>query len=133
MSDLSLAMVTLVVPDYDVAIAHYTGALGFKLVQDTKLSAEKRWVVVDPGNGAKLLLAKARGAEQAAVIGRQAGRRVGFFLQTSDFDDTFSRYTAAGVRFLEVPRTEPYGRVAVFADLYGNKWDLIGPASGVVS
>ena len=132
MSDLSLAMVTLVVPDYDEAIAHYTGALGFKLVQDTELSAEKRWVVVDPGNGAKLLLAKARGAEQAAVIGRQAGGRVGFFLETTDFEDIFSRY-AAGVRFLEVPRTEPYGRVAVFADLYGNKWDLIGPASGVAS
>jgi catechol 2,3-dioxygenase-like lactoylglutathione lyase family enzyme len=132
-SDLSLAMVTLVVPDYDEAIAHYTGALGFKLVQNTELSAEKRWVVVDSGNGAKLLLAKARRAEQAAVIGRQAGGRVGSFLETSDFEDTFSRDTAAGVRFLEVPRTEPYGRVAVFADLYGNKWDLIGPASGVVS
>jgi catechol 2,3-dioxygenase-like lactoylglutathione lyase family enzyme len=106
-------MVTPVVPDYDEAIAHYTGALGFQLVQDTEMSAKKRWVVVDPGNGAKRLLAKARGAEQAAVIGHQAGGRVGFFL--------------------EVPRTEPYGRVAVFADLCGKKWDLIGSASGVIS
>jgi catechol 2,3-dioxygenase-like lactoylglutathione lyase family enzyme len=106
-------MVTPVVPDCDEAIAHYTPTLGFQLVQNTEMSAEKRWVVVDPGNGAKRLLAKARGAEQAAVIGHQAGGRVGFFL--------------------EVPRTEPYGRVAVFADLYGKKWDLIGPTQGMVS
>ena len=132
MSDLSLAMVTLVVPGYDEAIAHYTGALGFKLVQDTELSAEKRWVVVAPENGAKLRLALARGPEQTAVIGRQAGGRVGVFFETCDVEDTFSRYTAAGVRFLEAPSTEPYGRVAVFADLYGNKWDLIGSASGMV-
>jgi catechol 2,3-dioxygenase-like lactoylglutathione lyase family enzyme len=120
------------VPDDDEAIAHYTGALGFKLVQNTELSAEKRWVVVAAGNGAKPRLALARGSEQTAVIGHRAGGRVGLFFETCDFEDTFSRYTAAGVRFIKTPRTEPYGRVAVFADLYGNKWDLIGPASGMV-
>jgi catechol 2,3-dioxygenase-like lactoylglutathione lyase family enzyme len=132
-SDLSLAMITLVVPDYDEAIAHYIGALGFELVEDTEVSAEKRWVVVTPGGGAKLLLAKASSPEQVAVIGNQAGGRVGLFLETSDFDSTFAAYSAAGVKFLETPRPEPYGRVAVFADLYGNKWDLIEPATGMAS
>jgi catechol 2,3-dioxygenase-like lactoylglutathione lyase family enzyme len=126
-------MVTLVVPDYDEAIAHYTGALGFKLVEDTKVSAEKRWVVIAPGGGAKLLLAKASSPDQAAIVGNQAGGRVGLFLETSDFDSTYALYAAAGVDFLESPRTEPYGQVVVFADLYGNKWDLIGPSMGMVS
>jgi catechol 2,3-dioxygenase-like lactoylglutathione lyase family enzyme len=132
-TDLSLAMVTLVVPDYDEAIAHYTGALGFELVEDTEISAEKRWVVVAPGGGAKLLLAKASSPEQAAIVGNQTGGRVGLFLETSDFDSTYASYAASGVDFLETPRTEPYGRVAVFADLYGNKWDLIEPATGRAS
>lgn len=133
MSDLSLAMVTLIVRDYDEAIAYYAGILGFELVEDTEMSVDKRWVVVTPGAGAKLLLAKASGPDQTATVGCQAGGRVGLFLETSDFDFTFGRYTAAGVRFLETPRREAYGRVAVFADLYGNKWDLIGPALGVAS
>jgi catechol 2,3-dioxygenase-like lactoylglutathione lyase family enzyme len=132
-SDLSLAMITLVVPDYDEAIAYYAGVLGFALVEDSEVSAEKRWVVVAPGGGAKLLLAKASSAEQAAIVGNQAGGRVGLFLETSDFDSTFADYSAAGVKFLETPRTEPYGRVVVFADLYGNKWDLIEPATGMAS
>jgi len=132
-SELSLAMVTLIVRDYDEAIEYYVGVLGFELAEDTAMSPDKRWVVVTPGGGAKLLLAKASGPDQTAAIGRQAAGRVGLFLETSDFGPTFARYTAAGVCFLETPRTEAYGRVAVFADLYGNKWDLIGPASGTAS
>jgi catechol 2,3-dioxygenase-like lactoylglutathione lyase family enzyme len=123
--ELTLAMVALVVPDYDDAISHYCGTLGFKLIENSDLSPEKRWVVVSPGSGARLLLAKANGNEQAAAIGRHAGGRVGLFLHTSDFVGTFARYRANGVTFLEEPREEPYGRVVVFADKYGNKWDLI--------
>ncbi len=130
MSLLSLAMVTVLVPDYDEAIAHYTGILGFELVEDSVVSAQKRWVVLAAGRGAKLLLAKASNPGQAALIGRQAGGRVGLFLETSDFDATYAAYAEAGVKFLETPRVEPYGRVVVFADLYGNRWDLIGPATG---
>jgi catechol 2,3-dioxygenase-like lactoylglutathione lyase family enzyme len=126
---MKLATVTLVVPDYDQAIAFYVGALGFRLIEDTPLSAEKRWVVVcPPGGGACLLLAKAANAEQTAAIGNQAGGRVAFFLETDDFARDHAAFSAAGVHFLEPPRTEPYGTVAVFVDPFGNKWDLIGPA-----
>ncbi len=128
MSGLSLAMVTVVVPDYDRAIDYFTQSLGFALVEDTPVADGKRWVVVSPGGGAKILLARAAGDDQAAAIGRQAGGRVGFFLHTDDFDATFAAYRAAGVAFAEEPRTEPYGRVVVFADIFGNRWDLIGPA-----
>jgi len=127
-SGLELAMVALVVPDYDEAIAHYCGDLGFTLVENTELSPSKRWVVVAPGAGARLLLAKAASDEQAAAIGKNAGGRVGLFLHTDAFDAVYARYADAGVVFLHEQRHESYGRVAVFADRYGNKWDLIEPA-----
>ena len=130
-----IALVTLVVPDYDRAIAFYCGALRFDLVEDTQLPDGKRWVVVRPkegdngGDGTGLLLAEAVGEAQVAAIGRQTGGRVGFFLHTGDFEHDFSAFVAAGVRFLEQPRTEAYGTVAVFEDPFGNKWDLLQPAS----
>jgi len=128
MTQQRIASITLVVRDYDEAIAFYRDRLGFALIADTPLGAGKRWVLVGPsGGGARLLLAQADGPEQAAHIGNQTGGRVGLFLETSDFAADHARYTAAGVRFLESPRHEPYGSVAVFEDLYGNKWDLIEP------
>ncbi|MCV3736590.1 VOC family protein [Rhizobium sp. TRM96647] len=129
-----IGLVTLVVPDYDRAIAFYCGALRFDLVEDTQLPDGKRWVVVRPkgddngGDGTGLLLAEAVGEAQVAAIGRQTGGRVGFFLHTGDFEHDFSAFVAAGVRFLEQPRTEAYGTVAVFEDPFGNKWDLLQPA-----
>lgn len=125
-----LAAITLVVADYDEAIDFYVGKLGFDLVEDTPLGDGKRWVLVAPPGSreTRLLLAKADGAGQAARIGDQAGGRVFLFLQTDDFQRDYSAMRARGVRFLEQPRTEAYGTVAVFADLYGNKWDLIQPA-----
>lgn len=124
----SIATVALVVADYDEAIAFYRDQLGFALVADTPLGGGKRWVlVVPPGGGVRLLLAKADGPEQTARIGDQTGGRVGFFLQTDDFDRDHAAFTARGVNFLEPPRHEAYGSVAVFEDLYGNKWDLIEP------
>ena len=126
----SIATATLVVADYDEAIAYFTGALGFVLATDAPLDGGKRWVVVAPegGGGARLLLARAEGAEQAAHMGNQTGGRVAFFLETDDFARDHAAYAARGVTFLEEPRHEPYGTVAVFEDLYGNKWDLIEPA-----
>ncbi len=121
-----LASVALLVPDYDEAIAFFTGPLGFRLAADRPEGA-KRWVVVEPpGGGASLVLAVPRGKDRAA-IGRQAGGRVGFFLQADDFDGLRARMMAAGVRFEEEPRSEPYGRVAVWRDPWGNRWDLLGP------
>lgn len=127
----SVATVTLVVDDYDTAIAFYRDKLGFDLVADTPLGGSKRWVVVAPkgGKGAKLLLAQADGPTQAAHVGNQTGGRVGFFLETDDFARDHAAFTAAGVVFREAPRHEPYGSVAVFEDLYGNTWDLIEPKS----
>ncbi|MFF9430852.1 VOC family protein [Streptomyces sp. NPDC090082] len=132
----SIALVTLVVHDYDEAIAFYTDALGFDLVEDTDRGDGSRWVVVRPrgaagvggiGN-AGLLLARAKNEEQEASVGHQTGGRVGFFLHTEDFARDHERMSAAGVKFLEEPRHEPYGSVAVFEDLYGNRWDLLQPA-----
>ncbi len=125
-----IALVTLVVPDYDRAIAFYCGALRFELIEDTQMPDGKRWVVVRPkgGEGTGLLLARAANEAQAEAIGRQTGGRVGFFLHTDDFEHDFSGFVAAGVRFLEQPRTEAYGTVAVFEDPFGNKWDLLQPA-----
>ena len=125
-----IALVTLVVPDYDRAIAFYCGALRFELVEDTQMPDGKRWVVVRPkgSEGTGLLLAEAVNAAQVEAIGRQTGGRVGFFLHTDDFEHDFSGFIAAGVRFLEQPRTEVYGTVAVFEDPFGNKWDLLQPA-----
>jgi catechol 2,3-dioxygenase-like lactoylglutathione lyase family enzyme len=123
-----IATIALVVRDYDEAIAFYCGKLGFALVADTPLGGGKRWVLVAPGgNGARLLLAAADGDAQSARIGDQTGGRVGFFLETDDFARDYAAFTIAGVRFLEAPRHEPYGSVAVFEDLYGNQWDLIQP------
>ncbi|RCS24894.1 VOC family protein [Phyllobacterium salinisoli] len=122
----SVALVTIVVRDYDEAVAWYTEKLEFELVEDTALSGGKRWVVVSSaGATTRLLLAKADGVEQEAYIGNQTGGRVAFFLDTDDFSRDHSSMLEAGVHFLEEPRHEKYGTVAVFEDLYGNKWDLI--------
>jgi catechol 2,3-dioxygenase-like lactoylglutathione lyase family enzyme len=119
--------VTLVVRDYDEAIRFYVDAVGFELREDTDLGNDKRWVVVGPPQGGTgLLLARASGAEEEARVGDQTGGRVGFFLQTTDFAGDHARMIAAGVHFLEAPRREPYATVAVFEDLYGNRWDLLG-------
>ena len=124
-----IAAVTLLVPDYDKAIAYYVGKLGFRLVEDTALSATKRWVMVaPPGNGeAGLLLAQADSPNQRQAIGNQTGGRVFLILKTDDFDRDFARFKRAGIEFLEEPRKEAYGKVAVFRDAFGNKWDLIEP------
>jgi catechol 2,3-dioxygenase-like lactoylglutathione lyase family enzyme len=129
---MHLGLIAVVVSEYDPAISFFVDVLGFELVEDspavTNDGRPKRWVVVrPPGAVTGLLLARADGPGQAAVVGNQAGGRVGFFLHVEDFDAALERMTAAGVRFLSPPRTEPYGRVAVFADIAGNKWDLIGP------
>ena len=125
----SLALATLVVRDYDEALAYFTGALGFRLVEDEPRGEGKRWVVVrPPGPGAAgLLLARAASPEQAQAIGNQTGGRVAFFLHTDDFDRAYGSMRTRGVRFVEEPRSEAYGKVVVFADLYGNLWDLIEP------
>ncbi|MFH9401237.1 VOC family protein [Streptomyces sp. NPDC017638] len=127
-----VALVTLVVHDYDEAIRFYTEALGFRLAEDAPRPDGSRWVVVEPGgdgNGTGLLLARAKDTGQRARVGDQTGARVGFFLHTDDFARDHARMTAAGVTFLEEPRHEPYGTVAVFQDLYGNRWDLLQPAA----
>ena len=124
----SLALVTLLVDDYDTAIAHYTGDLGFELLEDTPRADGKRWVRVAPaGSSCALLLAQADGEPQRVLIGGQAGGRVGFFLHVQDFARTHAAMRARGVRFLETPRHEAYGIVAVFEDRYGNRWDLLEP------
>ena len=125
----AVATVALAVRDYDEAIGFYRDRLGFDLVADTPLGGGKRWVLVAPkgGGGARLLLAVADGPEQSARVGDQLGGRVGFFLETDDFARDHASFTERGVRFLEPPRHEAYGSVAVFEDLYGNKWDLIEP------
>jgi catechol 2,3-dioxygenase-like lactoylglutathione lyase family enzyme len=127
---LRLATLTLVVRDYDEAIAWFTEKLGFTLLEDTPLSAEKRWVVVAPSGGetgAGLLLAKAANPAQLAAVGNQTGGRVFLFLHTDDFGRDYDAFRARGVPFREPPREEAYGTVAVFEDLYGNAWDLIQP------
>lgn len=117
---------TLVVRDYDEAIRFYVEGLGFTLVEDTPQEG-KRWVVVSAGGGASLLLAEATTEEQKARVGDQTGGRVGFFLETDDFARDHAAMSARGVRFAEAPREEDYGTVAVFLDLYGNRWDLLEP------
>lgn len=131
MSVRSLFLVTLVVDGYDRAKRFYCDMLGFDCLEDTPLPEGKRWVVVKPreGDGAALLLAEATGAAQQAAIGNQTGGRVGFFLKTDDFERDFRAMSDKGVRFLEAPRREPYGTVAVFSDPYGNTWDLIQHAT----
>ena len=126
----SVGAVTILVPDYREAIDYFVGTLGFTLVEDTRLSEEKRWVLVSPGAGTCLLLAKAEGERQRAAIGNQSGGRVFLFLTTNDFWRDYRAYKSRGVAFQEEPRHEEYGTVAVFTDKYGNQWDLIEPASG---
>ncbi|MEU7027863.1 VOC family protein [Streptomyces sp. NPDC046275] len=125
------ALTLVTVRDYDEAVGFFTEALGFALVEDTDRGDGTRWVVVRPRGaaGSGLLLARAEGEAQEAAVGAQAGGRVGFFLHTDDFARDHARMSAAGVRFLEEPRHEPYGSVAVFEDLYGNRWDLLQPAA----
>jgi catechol 2,3-dioxygenase-like lactoylglutathione lyase family enzyme len=122
----TLGMIAIVVDDYDIAISHYVNELGFTLIEDTVLSPEKRWVVIAPSNeGARIVLAKASNEAQSAAIGNSTGGRVGFFLYTTNFTQTFESYTSKGIEFIEEPRKEDYGQVVVFKDKYGNKWDLI--------
>jgi catechol 2,3-dioxygenase-like lactoylglutathione lyase family enzyme len=123
-----LTLTALLVRDYDEAIAFYVDAVGFELIEDVDQGGGKRWVVVRPkGSQAGLLLARAADERQRAQVGAQAGGRVFLFLQTEDFGVDHARMSAAGVRFLEAPRHEPYGTVAVFEDLYGTRWDMIEP------
>lgn len=129
-----LQLTAIIVEDYDDAIAFFTQALGFELTEDspsrTNDGRPKRWVVVrPPGGQTGILLARADGEHQLAAIGNQHAGRVGFFLQVDDFDASYERMRAAGVEFLAEPRIEPYGRVVVFLDIAGNRWDLLGPAS----
>ncbi len=126
-----IGAVSLLVREYDEAIAFYVGILGFNLSEDTDMGGGKRWVTVTPAGGeTALLLARATTAEQRARIGDQAGGRVWLFLETDDLMRDHAAWLAAGVRFRETPRHEPYGKVVVFEDLYGNAWDLIEPATG---
>ncbi|GAA0280411.1 VOC family protein [Actinomadura nitritigenes] len=132
---MRLELITIVVDDYDRAIAYFTGALGFDLVEDspslTNDGRPKRWVVVrPPGAETGVLLARADGPRQARAVGDQVAGRVGFFLRVDDFDAAYERMAAAGVEFVTAPRSEPYGRVAVFLDIAGNRWDLLGPSDG---
>lgn len=129
----SLGLVSLVVREYDEAIAFYVGTLGFSLIEDTPVPEQgKRWVVVAPpgSTGSRLLLARAANAEQAGRIGNQTGGRVFLFLNTDDLARDYKAYKAKGVVFVREPKEEPYGSVAVFKDLYGNLWDLIQPTMG---
>ncbi|MEM5516170.1 VOC family protein [Henriciella sp. AS95] len=126
---MKIAAFTLVVPDYDKAIDFYVSVLGFALLEDTKLSDTKRWVrVAPPGAETAILLAEPKNDAERATIGNQTGGRVGFFLNVDDFEGAYALYLKSGVRFLESPRSETYGKVVVFQDPFGNKWDLIEPA-----
>ena len=121
-----IASFAILVPDYDEAVAFFTGALGFALIEDTDLGGGKRWVRVGlPGGSTEVLLARAVGERQSAAVGEQGGGRVWLFLETEDFDRDHAAMCAAGVAFESPPRDEPYGRVAVFRDPWGNRWDLI--------
>ncbi|MGH9254059.1 MAG: VOC family protein [Vicinamibacterales bacterium] len=127
----NLELVTLVVRDYDAAIRFFVDVLQFQLVEDTasltNYGRPKRWVVVRPEGGQTgILLARADGEHQASIVGQQFAGRVGLFLRVDDFNTTYRRMTAAGVQFVSPPRDEPYGRLAVFLDLEGNRWDLLG-------
>jgi catechol 2,3-dioxygenase-like lactoylglutathione lyase family enzyme len=123
----TLGSIALLVRDYDEAIAYFTGALGFELLEDTSLGDGKRWVLVAPRGpgGTSILLARASTPEQLARVGDQTGGRVGFFLHTDDFWSDYLAMLSRGVQFMAEPREEPYGTVAVFQDLYGNRWDLL--------
>ena len=124
-----IALITYLVREYDEAITWFQNALGFKLFEDTDMGDGKRWVVIGPdsNSGARFLLAKDSSHEQSTQIGNAAGGRVAFFLHTDEFQGMQKSMLKAGVKFLEAPRQEPYGTVAVFEDLYGNRWDLLQP------
>ncbi|MER7207199.1 VOC family protein [Streptosporangium sp. NPDC020072] len=129
---MRIDLFTIVVDDYDPAIEFFVGVLGFELAEDspslTNDGRRKRWVVVrPPGAETGILLARADGDHQATAVGNQVAGRVGFFLRVDDFDAAYRRMTAAGVEFVTAPRAEPYGRFAVFLDIAGNRWDLLGP------
>jgi catechol 2,3-dioxygenase-like lactoylglutathione lyase family enzyme len=128
-----LQLTAIIVEDYDDAIDFFTRALGFELAEDSPASTNdgrpKRWVVVrPPGGETGILLARADGEHQVTAVGNQHAGRVGFFLRVDDFDASYERMLTAGVEFLAEPRTEPYGRLVVFRDIAGNRWDLLGPA-----
>ncbi|MCH9683793.1 MAG: VOC family protein [Deltaproteobacteria bacterium] len=130
-----LELVTIIVDDYDEAIAFFVGVLDFELVEDSPSTTNdgraKRWVVVRPaGAHTGILLAKADGPRQEAAVGKQMAGRVGFFLRVEDFEASWRRMVAAGVEFATEPRDEAYGRIAVFVDVAGNRWDLLGPRGG---
>jgi catechol 2,3-dioxygenase-like lactoylglutathione lyase family enzyme len=127
----SLAAITILVPSYQEGLTFFRDALGFNVVEDTRLGPEKRWVVVAPpgGAGARIVLAAASDERQRAKIGDQTGGRVGYFLFTSDFRADYEAFRARGVVFLEEPRRELYGEVAVFVDPWGGKWDLLQPSN----
>lgn len=130
----SIGLVSLVVPDYDEAIAFYVGVLGFTIAEDSPVPAQgKRWVVLAPpgGTGCRLLLGRASTPEQSSRVGNQTGGRVFLFLYTDDFQRDFVAYRARGVEFVRPPKEEPYGTVAVFRDPYGNLWDLVQPTGGM--
>ena len=129
-----LELVALIVREYQPAIDFFVNVLRFELVEDvpslTNDGRPKRWVVVRPVGGVTgILLARADGARQTTMVGEQFAGRVGFFLRVDDFEETHTRMVAAGVRFVTAPRSEPYGQVAVFLDIEGNRWDLLGPAN----
>jgi len=126
---VKLALTALLVRDYDEAIAFYCDAFGFRLVEDSDLGGGKRWVVISGEGGGALLLAKAKKPEELAAVGNQFGGRVGLFAHVDDVGGAMVRLIEAGAIFEEPPRHEPYGTVAVFRDLYGNRWDLIEPKS----
>lgn len=133
---MNIDLVTIVVADYDAAIDFYVEVLGFELIEDSpslsNAGTPKRWVVVrPPGAPTGLLLAQADGLVQAAAVGNQVAGRVGFFLRVDDFDATLARMVAADVELVSEPRSEPYGRVVVFVDIAGNRWDLLGPRESV--
>lgn len=130
---MRIDLITLVVDEYDPAIAFFTEVLGFELVEDspseTNDGRPKRWVVVRPPKAETgILLARADGDQQSGTVGNQTGGRVGFFLRVDDFDAAYRRMVDAGVKFVTEPRVQPYGRVVVFLDIAGNRWDLLGPA-----
>lgn len=123
----AIGAVSLLVRDYDEAVAFYAGSLGFSVVEDTELGGGKRWVLLAPpgSSGIRLLLARAKNEEELSAVGRQAGGRVFLFLHTDDFHRDYAAMRLRGVRFIGEPRAEAYGTVAVFEDLYGNTWDLL--------
>lgn len=130
---MKLALTALLVRDYDKAIDWYVNVLGFRLAADDDQGEGKRWVAIEDEAGRRLLLAKAKKPEELAAVGNQHGGRVGFFAEVDDFEAVQARLMKAGATFEEQPRCEPYGTVAVFRDLYGNRWDLIQPANGGAS